>query len=54
MSNGPFDIDVDTLGNMRPIFKVVFSFGFNQGDSPTILNIPNPEVKSASAQDTWT
>ena len=24
MSNGPFDIDVDTLGNMRPISKVVF------------------------------
>ena len=37
MSNGPFDIDVDTLGNMRPISKVVFSFGSNQGDSPTIL-----------------
>ena len=37
MSNGPFDIDVDTLGNMRPISKVVFSFGSNQGDSPAIL-----------------
>ena len=37
MSNGPFDIDVDTLGNMRPISKVVFSLGSNMGDSPTIL-----------------
>ena len=41
MSNGPFDIDVDTLGNMRPISKVVFSFGSNQGDSPTILDKPS-------------
>ena len=37
MSNGPFDIDVDTLGNMRPISKVVFSLGSNKGDSPAIL-----------------
>ena len=28
MSNGPFDIDVDTLGNLRPISKVVLSLGF--------------------------
>ena len=37
MSNGPFDIDVDTLGNLRPISKVVFSLGSNLGDSATIL-----------------
>ncbi len=37
MSNGPFDIDVDTLGNLRPISKVVFSLGSNMGDSPAIL-----------------
>lgn len=37
MSNGPFDIDVDTLGNLRPISKVVFSLGSNLGDSPAIL-----------------
>ncbi|MGV8845025.1 2-amino-4-hydroxy-6-hydroxymethyldihydropteridine diphosphokinase [Tessaracoccus sp.] len=37
MMNGPFDIDVDTLGNLRPISKVVFSLGSNQGDSPAIL-----------------
>jgi 2-amino-4-hydroxy-6-hydroxymethyldihydropteridine diphosphokinase len=37
MSNGPFDIDVDTLGNLRPISKVVFSLGSNQGDSASIL-----------------
>ncbi|SDL78849.1 2-amino-4-hydroxy-6-hydroxymethyldihydropteridine diphosphokinase [Tessaracoccus oleiagri] len=37
MSNGPFDIDVDTLGNLRPISKVVFSLGSNQGDSAAIL-----------------
>ena len=37
MSNGPFDIDVDTLGNMRPISKVVFSLGSNMGDSPALL-----------------
>lgn len=37
MSNGPFEIDVDTLGNLRPISKVVFSLGSNQGDSPSIL-----------------
>ncbi|AQP43662.1 2-amino-4-hydroxy-6-hydroxymethyldihydropteridine diphosphokinase [Tessaracoccus flavus] len=37
MSNGPFDIDVDTLGNLRPISKVVLSLGSNMGDSPVIL-----------------
>lgn len=37
MSNGPFDIDVDTLGNLRPISKVVFSLGSNLGDSAQIL-----------------
>lgn len=37
MINGPFDIDVDTLGNLRPISKVVFSLGSNQGDSAGIL-----------------
>ncbi|WP_406707800.1 hypothetical protein [Tessaracoccus defluvii] len=37
MSNGPFEIDVDTLGNLRPISKVVFSLGSNLGDSATIL-----------------
>lgn len=37
MINGPFDIDVDTLGNLRPISKVVFSLGSNQGDSAEIL-----------------
>ena len=37
MSNGPFDIDVDTLGNLRPISKVVLSLGSNMGDSETIL-----------------
>ena len=37
MSNGPFEIDVDTLGNLRPISKVVFSLGSNQGDSPALL-----------------
>ena len=37
MSNGPFDIDVDTLGNLRPISKVVLSFGSNLGDSAAIL-----------------
>lgn len=37
MSNGPIDIDVDTLGNLRPIAKVVFSLGSNQGDSEQIL-----------------
>lgn len=38
MNNGPFDIDVDTLGNLRPISKVVFSLGSNLGDSAAILN----------------
>ncbi|MFV0430305.1 MAG: 2-amino-4-hydroxy-6-hydroxymethyldihydropteridine diphosphokinase [Arachnia sp.] len=37
MTNGPFDIDVDTLGNLRPISKVVFSLGSNQGDSAAYL-----------------
>lgn len=37
MPNGPFDIDVDTLGNLRPISKVVFSLGSNEGDSAAIL-----------------
>lgn len=30
-------IDVDTLGNLRPISKVVFSLGSNVGDSAEIL-----------------
>lgn len=38
MPNGPIDIDVDTLGNLRPISKVVFSLGSNEGDSATILS----------------
>ena len=37
MSNGPFEIDVDTLGNLRPISKVVLSLGSNMGDSAAIL-----------------
>ena len=37
MNNGPFDIDVDTLGNLRPISKVVLSLGLNMGDSAAIL-----------------
>lgn len=37
MSNGPFDLDVDTLGNLRPISKVVLSLGSNLGDSAEIL-----------------
>ena len=37
MSNGPCDIDVDTLGNLRPISKVVLSLGSNIGDCATIL-----------------
>lgn len=37
MSNGPFDLDVDTLGNLRPISKVVLSLGSNLGDSAQIL-----------------
>lgn len=37
MTNGPFDIDIDTLGNLRPISKVVFSLGSNEGDSAAIL-----------------
>lgn len=37
MNNGPFEIDVDTLGNLRPISKVVLSLGSNLGDSAAIL-----------------
>lgn len=37
MNNGPFEIDVDTLGNLRPISKVVLSLGSNMGDSAAIL-----------------
>ena len=37
MNNGPFDIDVDTLGNLRPISKVVLSIGSNMGASAAIL-----------------
>lgn len=37
MSHGPFDIDVDTLGNLRPISKVVLSLGSNEGDSASYL-----------------
>ncbi len=37
MSNGPFDLDVDTLGNLRPISKVVLSLGSNLGDSAETL-----------------
>lgn len=37
MINGPFEIDIDTLGNLRPISKVVFSLGSNMGDSAEIL-----------------
>ena len=32
MNNGPLDIDVDTLGNLRPRSKVVLSLGSNVGD----------------------
>lgn len=32
-----FPIDVDTLGNLRPLNQVVFSLGSNQGDSVEIL-----------------
>lgn len=35
--NQPFEIDVDTLGNLRPIAKVVFSLGSNEGDSEATL-----------------
>lgn len=37
MSNHPFGIDVDTLGNLRPIAEVVFSLGSNMGDSEAML-----------------
>ncbi|MEL4503692.1 2-amino-4-hydroxy-6-hydroxymethyldihydropteridine diphosphokinase [Luteococcus sp. H138] len=36
MSN-PFVPDVDTLGNLKPIAKVVFSLGSNQGNSVDLL-----------------
>ncbi|MGO4956718.1 2-amino-4-hydroxy-6-hydroxymethyldihydropteridine diphosphokinase [Luteococcus sp. Sow4_B9] len=36
MSN-PFVPDVDTLGNLKPISKVVFSLGSNQGNSVDLL-----------------
>ncbi|WP_420176902.1 2-amino-4-hydroxy-6-hydroxymethyldihydropteridine diphosphokinase [Luteococcus sp. OSA5] len=36
MSN-PFVPDVDTLGNLKPISKVVFSLGSNQGNSAELL-----------------
>ncbi len=36
MSDG-FPIDVDTLGNLKPLNQVVFSLGSNQGDSVEIL-----------------
>lgn len=32
-----FGLDVDTLGNLKPIAKVVFSLGSNQGDSESLL-----------------
>ncbi|MDO4716129.1 MAG: 2-amino-4-hydroxy-6-hydroxymethyldihydropteridine diphosphokinase [Propionibacteriaceae bacterium] len=32
-----FGLDVDTLGNLKPIAKVVFSLGSNQGDSEVVL-----------------
>lgn len=32
-----FGLDVDTLGNLKPIAKVVFSLGSNQGDSELVL-----------------
>ncbi|GAA2183001.1 2-amino-4-hydroxy-6-hydroxymethyldihydropteridine diphosphokinase [Brooklawnia cerclae] len=32
-----FPIDVDTLGNLKPLNQVVFSLGSNQGDSVDIL-----------------
>ncbi|PIF04553.1 MAG: 2-amino-4-hydroxy-6-hydroxymethyldihydropteridine diphosphokinase [Propionibacterium sp.] len=37
MTHGPIDINVDTLGDLRPISKVVFSLGSNEGDSLTTL-----------------
>lgn len=33
----PPSVDIDTLGNLRPISKVVFSLGSNVGDSLEIL-----------------
>ncbi|MDF1487729.1 2-amino-4-hydroxy-6-hydroxymethyldihydropteridine diphosphokinase [Tessaracoccus caeni] len=38
MTNGPFEIDIDTLGNLRPISKVVFSLGSNMGEPDEILS----------------
>ena len=38
MNNGPLDIDVDTLGNLRPISKVVLSLGANVGDCAANLS----------------
>lgn len=32
-----FGLDVDTLGNLKPIAKVVFGLGSNQGDSEALL-----------------
>lgn len=37
-------IDVDTLGNLRPISKVVFSLGSNVGDSLDILQTAVTEL----------
>ena len=37
-------IDVDTLGNLRPISKVVFSLGSNVGDSLEILQAAITEL----------
>lgn len=37
MTQGPINIDVDTLGNLRPISKVVFSLGSNLGESAETL-----------------
>ncbi|PIF02755.1 MAG: 2-amino-4-hydroxy-6-hydroxymethyldihydropteridine diphosphokinase [Propionibacterium sp.] len=32
-----FQVNVDTLGNLKPMSKVVFSLGSNQGDSALLL-----------------
>lgn len=39
-------IDVDTLGNLRPISKVVFSLGSNVGDSLEIMQSAIDELAS--------
>ncbi|MGD7732116.1 2-amino-4-hydroxy-6-hydroxymethyldihydropteridine diphosphokinase [Propionibacteriaceae bacterium G57] len=39
-------IDVDTLGNLRPISKVVFSLGSNVGDSLEILQAAVTQLAS--------